>query len=259
MSRKTRNGAAVGVGIAMLAGVLWLVLSRRDGADKQSGSLETAVHEQRGTPEAMVAPGTRPRLPLRFRARRTEAADGSEAEKVLEMLGDGGMPAKARVRELQGMRGREFSEPERVRAMEFLSGTDRPEGVVAANIHWISDELLTALRLQEPPQEDLAARLAEVAFQPGTDPVVRDYIMQHLGHLWEQYGAREEIEDALWVALDSGDETTPGTALIALSRGYARDGKPKSVAEVRERALQLAGNGSVPLATRVTALAIAGE
>jgi hypothetical protein len=30
-----------------------------------------------------------------------------------------------------------------------------------------------------------------VAFQPATDPVVRDYLMQHLGHLWEQYGARE--------------------------------------------------------------------
>ena len=94
---------------------------------------------------------------------------------------------------------------------------------------------------------------------PHINRSMTDYIMQHLGHLWEQYGAREEIEDALWVALDSGDETTPGTALIALSRGYARDGKPKSVAEVRERALQLAGNGSVPLATRVTALAIAGE
>lgn len=34
-----------------------------------------------------------------------------------------------------------------------------------------------------------------MAFETGTDPVVRDYIMPHLGHLWEQYGAREETDE----------------------------------------------------------------
>jgi hypothetical protein len=117
-------------------------------------------------------------------------------------------------------------------------------------MHWLADELMTVLRLQEPPQEGLAAELGNVAFQPGTDPVVRDYLMQHLGHLWEQFGAR---------AVVSSDETTPGTALIALSRGYQRDQQRESLTTVQQRAFMLAANSNSPLAVRVTALSIAGE
>ena len=105
----------------------------------------------------------------------------------------------------------------------------------------------------------LADELVKVAFQPGTDPVVRDYIMQHLGHLWEKDGARKEIDAALWRAVETADETTPGTALIALSRGYARDQDKKSQAAVHERALALAADPDTPLAVRVTVLAIAGD
>ena len=58
-------------------------------------------------------------------------------------------------------------------------------------LHWLADELLTVMRLQQPLWERLAAELAKLAFQPGTDPVGRDYIMHHFGHLWEQHGARK--------------------------------------------------------------------
>jgi hypothetical protein len=101
--------------------------------------------------------------------------------------------------------------------------------------------------------------LGEAAFQPETDPVVRDYIMQHLGHLWEQGGARQEMESALWRAVGTTDETTPGSALIALSRGYERDQQEKNLAEVRRRAFDLAQNPDTGLAVRVTALSIAGD
>jgi hypothetical protein len=124
---------------------------------------------------------------------------------------------------------------------------------------WLADELLTVMRLQEPPQEGLAKDLAKAAFQAETDPVVRDYIMQHLGHLWEQTGPREEIEEALWQAVESSDETTPGTALLALSRGYERDGQEDGLAKVRQQALSLAQNPNTAPAVRVTALSIAGE
>ena len=105
----------------------------------------------------------------------------------------------------------------------------------------------------------LAAELGKIAFQPGTDPVVRDYLMQHLGHLWEQFGAREEIEKSLWLVVASSDETTPGSALIALSRGYQRDQQEKSLDKVWQQALVLAQNPTTGLAVRVTALSIAGE
>lgn len=152
-----------------------------------------------------------------------------------------------------------FSDGERERAIGFLAGKDWPEDVAKGSAHWLADELLTALRVQEPPWEGLAAALEEVAFLPETDPVIRDYVMQHLGHLWEQDGAREEIEVALWKAVESADETTPGTALIALSRGYRRGEQVEGLARVGEQALEIARNPSAPLASRVTALAIAGE
>lgn len=178
---------------------------------------------------------------------------------VLGVMENVGMPVRERVTALQNLRGTVLSEEELQKAMEFLVGQAQPEGMTAGDAHWLADELLAVLRLQDPPWDGLAAALADAAFHTGTDPVVRDYIMQHLGHLWEQNGAREEIEVALWKAVETTDETTPGSALIALSRGYERDGQAKSLVKVRERAMELAQNSSAPLASRVTALAIAGE
>ncbi len=144
-------------------------------------------------------------------------------------------------------------------ALSFLSGRQVPEGISKGSMHWLADELLTVMRLQEPPRNGLADELGKAAFQPDTDPVVRDYIMQHLGLLWEQHAASEEIEKNLWQAVATSDETTPGTALIALSRGYERDGQEESLAKVRQEALTLARKPDSPLAVRVTALSIAGD
>lgn len=198
-----------------------------------------------------------PRPRTSFRA----DADGGSAmvSGVLGVLKNVEMPVRERVTALQSLRGTVLSKEELQKAMEFLAGQGWPDGMAAGDAHWLADELLTALRMQDPAWDGLASALADAAFQPGTDPVIRDYIMQHLGHLWEQYGAREEIESALWKAVETADETTPGTALIALSRGYERDGRAKSLSKVMERAMELAQNPTTPLVSRVTALAIVGE
>jgi hypothetical protein len=189
------------------------------------------------------------RRPMQLRGKLVELA----------VLASGKQTVNERVGQLRGMRGIMLSAEERAAAVEFLAGRNVPEEMGKGSMHWLADELMTVLRLQEPPQEGLAAELGNVAFQPGTDPVVRDYLMQHLGHLWEQFGAREEIEKSLWQAVVSSDETTPGTALIALSRGYQRDQQRESLTTVQQRAFTLAANSNSPLAVRVTALSIAGE
>ena len=143
--------------------------------------------------------------------------------QLMGILATGKQSVDERVRQLRGLRGKCFAKEDRERALAFLAGKDWPEGIGKGSMHWLADEMLTVLRLQEPPWDGLAAQLGEVAFLPATDPVVRDYLMQHLGHLWEQYGARKEIEQALWRAVGTSEPTTPGTALIALSRGYTRD------------------------------------
>ena len=193
------------------------------------------------------------RQPLQFRAKALESA------AVLTVLASGKQTVDERVRQLQGMRGISLSKEERESALTFLAGKGVPDGMGKGSMQWLADELLTVMRLQDPPQEGLAESLAKVAFLPGTDPVVRDYIMQHLGHLWEQYGSRKEIESALWQAVTSVDETTPGTALIALNRGYERDQQVGRLAKVRQQALDLARNPGTGLAVRVTALSIAGD
>lgn len=203
-----------------------------------------------GTDSHAKTDGHRPTLPF-----RTEPEESSALKMALVT---GEEKVEARVRTIQGMRGTPFSEAEREAALVFLAGTELPEGMSRGSVDWLSDELLTALRLQEPPWDGLPKALAEVAFQPETNPVVRDYIMQHLGHLWEQYGAREEIEKALWKAVGTSDETTPGSALIALSRGYTRDQREKDLVELWQKAFELARNPEAPLALRVTALSIAG-
>jgi hypothetical protein len=57
----------------------------------------------------------------------------------------------------------------------------------------------------------------------------------------------------------TSDTTTPGTALIALSRGYGRDQQQQQLDSVQQRAFGLARDPATPLAVRVTALSIAGE
>lgn len=197
--------------------------------------------------------GANNRQPLHFRSKPVEP------EAVISALEAGEQTVRERVQQFQGMRGISLSKQEREAAFRFLTGKELPEGIKQGSIHWLADELLTVMRLQQPPQDDLAGDLAQAAFQPSTDPVVRDYIMQHLGHYWEQYGAQEEIESTLWRALENSGETTSGTALIALGRGYERDQDLNRLAKVRRRALELARSPQTGLAARVTALSIAGS
>jgi hypothetical protein len=191
--------------------------------------------------------------PLLFRAKPVEQ------QAVLIALLVGKQTLEERVQRLHGIRGFLFSKEERVSALAFLAGKNVLEGMSKSSMHYLADELLTALRLQNPAWVELPEELEKIASMPETDPIKRDYIIQHLGHLWEQYGPQAEIEKSLWQAMATSDETTPGTALIALSRGYARDQKEEPQRKVLQRALTLALDPSTKLAVRVTALSIAGE
>lgn len=65
------------------------------------------------------------------------------------------------------------------------------------------------------------------------------------------------IRTILSSGTDTLDETTPGTSLIALRNGYMRD--DQQLTAVRDKAFTLARDPNPSLATRVTALSIAGE
>ncbi len=216
-------------------------------------------HEDRSSiPSAQQKQKANDLTPSRLR-KTDEDREPSEPSALGSLLETRGLSVDERVSRLQKMRGSGLIEDERERALAFLGGQQWPEGMPVASVHWLADELLTVLRQQEPAQKNLPEALTKTAFQAETDPIIRDYIMQHLGHLWEQHGTSREIEDALWQAISTSDETTPGTALIALSRGYSRDQNEKSLVKLRQKALELAENPNTKLAARASALAIAGE
>jgi hypothetical protein len=256
-------GCGVAVTVGLIFGLCWV--AARDENKSAGGGLEPSVVSG----EEIKNPSS-PQGDRRERAveRATngisnlpaEATAGSrEPAAVLGVLADNTQTVDERVQRLRSLRGRGFSEEEHLAALAFLAGKNVPAGMGKGSMHWLADELLTVMRLQVPPQENLAAELGEIAFRPETDPVVRDYIMQHLGHLWEQFGAREIIEKSLWRAVASSDQTTPGSALIALSRGYERDQQAENLEKVRAQALVLLKNPATGLAVQVTALAIAGD
>jgi hypothetical protein len=72
------------------------------------------------------------------------------------LLSGGRRDDSARIREVQALRGSGFSEADRKAALEFLAGSKLPVRTGKGAIQWLADELLTALRLQEPPWPEMA-------------------------------------------------------------------------------------------------------
>lgn len=165
----------------------------------------------------------------------------------------------ALINDIKELRGAFLTEEERKAVIGVLGGEVAPAGIGDAGFHWLADELLTLLRAQQPSWDELPEVLERVAFQANTDPVVRDYIMQHLGHWWEQTGHQSGIEAALWRGVETHDSTTPATALIALARGYEREGQLDHLKRVHAKAFVLAQDHSSSLAVRVTAISLAGD
>jgi len=162
------------------------------------------------------------------------------------------------IKELSDNRGVLLTDTERDGVLDFLAGKIAPQGMRGEAVPWLADELLTVLRMQEPSWDRLAEKLEWAAFQPNTDPVVRDYIMQHLGHCWEQNGVKSGIEATLWRGVGTSDSTTPATALIALARGYEREGRSDQLKRVQTKAFELAQDVNKSIGVRATALSLAG-
>lgn len=258
--RKWRYTAAVGFGVMALGMGGWLFVR-----DSQSGERD-ALPQSHEVRKRQVREGLPARRggegPAQVGAKKRPTVDAESAETRARLpfqFDRKGVKVDPWVAEVRALHGTALTPREREAALAFLAGEQVPEGMGKSSMQWLSDEMLTALRLQEPPWKGLAAALAEAAFQPTTDPVVRDYIMQHLGHWWEQAGAQPEIESALWLGVETTDPTTPGTALIALDNGYQRDQRTDDLERMRAKALEVAESPNATLAVRSTALSVAAE
>jgi hypothetical protein len=142
-----------------------------------------------------------------------------------------------------------------------------PEGVHSVVFH----ETALALHRHAAVRREFARTLATVARDPGRDPVIRDYAVQHLCQLWQK--SERDLAERIQATLDEIADESPDiapSALLALhllgastASGISyQESAPYAVpdAKIAKRVRTLlaaeAGNST---ASRMTALRIVGE
>ena len=112
-------------------------------------------------------------------------------------------------------RSDDFSEIELQTLADYLREGKIPEGLTQAEWHWIVDQMFTSMREVTEDPVMLTGLMRDV-FHGAKDVVVRDYAMQHLGHLGREGGDAEIARETAMTALKEVDTSVGGTALLAL-------------------------------------------
>lgn len=145
-----------------------------------------------------------------------------------------------------------MSSEERAAALEFLGNPNAPEFLSESEWRWLVDELITTLRVDGADNSELSNQLATIATDTNFDLVVRDYALQHLGHIREEGGDPDVIDATLRSALAETENTLAGTALLAL-HSYV------DPATLGQDALAIATGSEVDMRSRITAMQVAGQ
>ncbi|GAA5480064.1 hypothetical protein Hhel01_03586 [Haloferula helveola] len=120
---------------------------------------------------------------------------------------------------------------------------------------WFADEVFNALRAQDPAPVVLENAFAEVLDSATTDPNVRDYAAQHLGHLLEAGHAGGIAEEALLKAVRVGKGVFAGSALMSLQRASSEGALTTGSKELLTLAEELASTGS-SVSSRIAAVTV---
>ena len=150
--------------------------------------------------------------------------------------------------------GTHLSQGERAALYDYLRGHEfDPPGPMRGVI---KNDVILALKSQEPPPRELPGVLLSMFYDPAQDPVIRNYALQHLGTWYERVAEKAPVLDALWAGTADIDASIQGTALIGLSRlaQGSTVGQPASAAGTGSRPLSPNGGAEVDTA-RLTAVA----
>jgi hypothetical protein len=169
---------------------------------------------------------------------------------------DESLGSRARI---QLLRDREavFNNAEIESILAYLHGGGIPAGLRVEEWHWIVDEILTRLRIESTDPKTLTAKLAEVFANAALDPVVRDYALQHVGHLGREGGDAAVAHATALRGLAETGTPLAGTALLVLHHEPATAAGPDR--ETGDRALELINDGTASVPARVTALQVAAR
>lgn len=132
----------------------------------------------------------------------------------------------------------------------FLEESAPPTGMGVEEWRWLTDAVFTLLRNDGGDDARYVKQLESMFRNLSGDPFIRDYAVQHLGHLLKAGHDPSEILPVMRAAVAETGNTIAGSALLALDQNYPGD------QETAELAFRLASDPATHLASRVTALQV---
>lgn len=232
----------------------------------RDGTAPAATSSGPATPAGGKSPGSGGSGDRRSAARPApgDPAEGPAPRPAVLLPGDLGrvlgddkaLGSRARIQILRD-RDASFNGAEIEGILAYLHGGIMPEGLRADEWHWIIDELFTRMRTESGDPKDLTRKLAEVFANAALDPVVRDYALQHVGHLGREGGDTAVAHDAALRGLEETGSPLAGTALLVLHNEPGTAGAKDELAGAR--AVEILRNGNAAVPARVTALQVAAR
>jgi HEAT repeat protein len=158
--------------------------------------------------------------------------------------------------------GPRLNQAERTALFDYLRGHEEDAAGPMRGV--LKNDVILALKHQEPPPKELAGVLLGMFHDQEQDPVIRNYALQHLATWYEQAAEKPKVLDALWAGITDADASIQGTALIGMSRLATRQTGFQTASEIdRARlttvALSAATDSSRPDTARLSALQVCAE
>jgi hypothetical protein len=146
--------------------------------------------------------------------------------------------------------------------VDFLRRDVRDDALGVTELNAVKNEVLVELLNQDRLPSTLIPALLEALEEEATDPMWREYMLQHLVSCYrrsEDSSVREQIFQALWNAAEERAGTFAGTSLLTL-RQIAKD-FPGSVppSELQARAADIARDPEASQASRIAAIQVAAQ
>ena len=248
------------------------------------GALLLLYERQRATPHSTLGPasGQRQTHPISAVGSSSATAAGKVLtdavvpETVRPILGLSHESSAVRWAAVRAL-GRRLNHAEREALYGYLRGHEADAPGPMRGV--IKNDVILALKSQEPPPRELAGVLLSMFYDKEQDPVIRNYALQHLATWYDQSAEKTQLLEALWAGTTDADASIVGTALIGLSRlaqhnaasqpgsaggtGFqpvsANDGSEMDTARLTSAALALATDSTANDAARLTALQVCAE
>lgn len=184
-------------------------------------------------------------------AGRNKASVSNTSTRLDPVLGDSGLSVRQRVAALDAL----DSPLSRGESEAIFRGIENPihlGDIGESSWHWLVDELITTLRKRGAAPGEIRERLEAIHRDTSRSIVVRDYALQHLGHLRSESVDTEPITRTLTSAVAEKRGPLAGTALLALNQTRVNR-------RAGEAALAVAADPTTDIRSRITAIQVAGR